>query len=75
MPYLNADPRLVKEWCLRLQSAEGFKIGIAWHGNQAFRDNYLRSIPLTYFGKLADVPGIRLISLQRGPGAARAPVD
>ena len=40
-------------------------IGIAWQGNPEFPGDYLRSIPLKYFEKLAQVPGIRLVSLQK----------
>src|SRR5205085_9188629 len=46
----------------------GFKIGIAWKGS-AEADKQQRSIPLAEFAPLAAVPGVQLISLQKGPGS------
>jgi tetratricopeptide (TPR) repeat protein len=45
-----------------------FKIGIAWQGNPAFKEDRYRSIPLARFARLAQVPGVQLISLQKGAG-------
>jgi len=45
-----------------------FKVGIAWQGNPTFLDDNLRSMPLKCFAPLAAVPGVQLISLQKGPG-------
>jgi hypothetical protein len=78
VPYLVADPALVEWWrqglaksdVLPLPSVIGpcFKVGIAWQGSVTYRYDRQRSIPLAYFSKLAEVPGIQLISLQKGPG-------
>ena len=68
VPYLSADAERVEQWKARIGS-DGFRIGIAWQGN---RENWLdagRSIPLAAFGTLANIPGVRLISLQKSPGA------
>ena len=67
-PYLSADEPLVEAWSKRLASADGFKIGIAWQGNPVHPDDYRRSAPLTAFSPLAQLPSIRLFSLQKGPG-------
>ena len=45
-----------------------FKIGIAWQGNRVNKGDRWRSFPLTHFAHLAEVPGVRLISLQKGDG-------
>jgi len=45
-----------------------FLVGIAWQGNPAFRGDRNRSIPLASFARLAQVEGVQLISLQKGPG-------
>jgi len=46
-----------------------FLVGIAWQGTPAFRYDRQRSIPLTRFAPLAQVEGVQLINLQKGPGA------
>ncbi len=75
VPYLRADAKLVERWredldrCLGVQPAEGLRVGIAWQGNPAFSGDRSRSIPLTYFARLARVAGVRLISLQKEAGS------
>jgi tetratricopeptide (TPR) repeat protein len=44
------------------------RVGIAWQGSPAYRFDRQRSIPLKEFACLANVPGVQLISLQKGPG-------
>ncbi|MGO9851018.1 MAG: tetratricopeptide repeat protein [Steroidobacteraceae bacterium] len=66
VPYLKADPRRVSEWRERLGPA-GFKVGIAWQGSRN-RIDVGRSVPLAMFAPLAGIPGLRLISLQKGEG-------
>ena len=68
VPYLVADPELVAMWKRELAAFEGFKIGIVWQGNPQFRKDRFRSIPLNHFRPLAEVPGVKLFSLQKGPG-------
>ena len=45
-----------------------FLVGIAWQGNPNHQWDRLRSMPLMQFEALAAIPGVRLVSLQRGPG-------
>jgi FkbM family methyltransferase len=66
--YLTADPALVARWKARLADHPGFRIAIAWQGYRGHPSDAQRSIPLAFFGQLARVPGVRLISLQRGHG-------
>ena len=63
-----AEPDLIEHWRERLPKAE-FRIGISWQGNPKFKQDKTRSIPLAEFVPLADVPGIRLIALQKDHGA------
>jgi Flp pilus assembly protein TadD len=51
-----------------------FLIGIAWQGNPQKPLDSQRSIPLVKFAPLAQVPGVRLISLQKGPGTEQLQV-
>jgi Flp pilus assembly protein TadD len=68
VPYLDCDPQLLDQWRRRLQSVTGFRIGIAWQGNPAHMNDHRRSLPVTHFVGLAQVPNVSLISLQKGPG-------
>ncbi len=69
VPYLEADPALVEHWRQELAARPGFKIGITWQGNPAYPADRQRSIPLAAFAPLAEVRGVRLVSLQKGPGS------
>lgn len=76
VPYLKAEPGRVARWRERV-GAPGFKIGIAWQGNPNVSVDQGRSIPLASFLPLAEVPGVRLISLQKNEGSEqrRPPVE
>jgi Flp pilus assembly protein TadD len=71
VPYLSADPALVARWRAELAARDGFKVGIAWQGSTKYRKDHARSVPLAHFAALARVPGVRLVSLQKGPGLAQ----
>jgi hypothetical protein len=66
-PFLAAEPERVAAWREHL-GTHGFKIGIAWQNAGSSHVDKLRSIPLHEFAVLADVPAVRLISLQKGRG-------
>jgi tetratricopeptide (TPR) repeat protein len=65
-PYLRPEAELADRWRQRIGD-QGFKIGIAWHGNQYARSRR-RSVPLSEFIPLSERPGVRLISLQKHQG-------
>ena len=71
VPYLSADAILVEQWRNTLAAYPGLRVGIAWQGRPQFRGDRLRSIPLAAFAPLAAVPGVRLISLQKGHGSGQ----
>ena len=77
----GATPELVERWRERLQAINGFKMGIAWQGNPHYPADAARSIPLRHFAALAELPGVRLISLQKEFGreqlteAGFSPID
>jgi tetratricopeptide (TPR) repeat protein len=64
VPYLQPDAGLVEHWRARVGAA-GLRIGICWQGNPNPRADVARAVPLPFFDALAQVPGVRLISLQR----------
>ncbi|HTU24495.1 MAG TPA: tetratricopeptide repeat-containing glycosyltransferase family protein [Pirellulales bacterium] len=69
VPYLSAQPDRVAHWRQQLAGLDGFRIGIAWQGSPDFSGDVGRSIALAHFAPLARVPGVRLVSLQKGFGA------
>ena len=69
IPYISAPAALVRKWRDTLAPFDGFRIGIAWKGSPKYgRDRY-RSFPLELFDQIAQIGGVRLISLQKGPGS------
>jgi tetratricopeptide (TPR) repeat protein len=68
IPYLSAEPQRVQRWKERLAEVNGYRVGVAWQGNPRFGWDHFRSFPLAALAPLAAVAGVRLISLQKGPG-------
>ena len=68
-PYLTAQADRIERWRNRI-GTEGLKVGICWQGSTGPIDAG-RSIPLTAFRGLSEIPGLRLISLHRGEGEAQ----
>lgn len=78
VPYLWSNPSQQAYWHPRL-SKDHFNIGICWRGS-AKGAEVGKSIPLTCFSSLADVPCVRLYSLQKlddvtQPEVAEAPFE
>jgi tetratricopeptide (TPR) repeat protein len=68
IPYLSAGPSRVLHWQRELAPVTGFRIGVCWQGNTKFGGDRRRSFPLSQLAPLAAVPGVRLVSLQKGHG-------
>jgi len=66
-PYLAARRDAVAMWSNRLPR-EGLRVGIAWQGNPAHTNDRNRSFRLDELARLAALPGVKLISLQKGAG-------
>jgi tetratricopeptide (TPR) repeat protein len=66
-PYLHADATRTARWA-HLVEPGALNVGISWQGNPDRKIDAGRSIPLAAFAPLARVPGVRLVSLQRGHG-------
>jgi tetratricopeptide (TPR) repeat protein len=73
VPYLRAEPDRVRNWRERLGDS-GFKIGICWQGNRSGEVDIGRSFPVRWFERLSQIPGVRLISLQKYDGAEQLAV-
>jgi tetratricopeptide (TPR) repeat protein len=67
VPYLSAEPERVSRWRERI-GGSAFKVGINWQGNKQSPADRGRSFPLDLFRHISTIPGVRLISLQVGPG-------
>src|SRR5208337_2376645 len=68
VPYLFAAPALVEYWREKLREVSGYKIGINWQGRPGHGPWTARDVPLQQFAGLAEIPGVRLVSLQKGGG-------
>jgi Tfp pilus assembly protein PilF len=76
VPYLTAEPDLAARWGERLQEAAkdggGLKVGIVWAGSPSHGNDRNRSIGLAPFARLAAIPGVSLVSIQKGPTEGQA---
>jgi len=66
-PYLFAEDRRVARWASEIGKG-GFRIGCVWQGNANPEADISRSFALRELAPLAAVPGVRLVSLQKGFG-------
>jgi hypothetical protein len=73
IPYVFADPARVEAWQENVARHEGLKVGIVWQGNPRCPGDRQRSIALEHFGPLAEIEGVKLFSLQKGPGSEQLP--
>jgi hypothetical protein len=64
-PYLRAGARDAEKWRRKI-GGDGFKIGVSWQGSAYSAE---RSFPLAALAGIAGLPGVRLISLQKGAGS------
>ena len=67
-PYLSAEPDRIPYWKERI-GGTGLRIGICWQGAKGGEIDIGRSFPVRNFEHIAAIPGVRLISLQKGEGA------
>jgi tetratricopeptide (TPR) repeat protein len=68
LPYLRPNSRLVRYWHQRLRPSADKIVGLSWGGEMSVAPS--RFIYLKLFEILADVPGVRFVSLQHGPQTA-----
>lgn len=76
VPYLAADPARMAAWADEFAGVRDFKVGICWQGNPKHKGDRYRSLPLTTFEPLVNLPGVRFFSLQKNHGQeqlAKAP--
>ncbi|WP_434625426.1 tetratricopeptide repeat protein [Azospirillum sp. B2RO_4] len=76
VPYLTAEPELAARWGERLKEVakdgDRLKVGIVWAGSPTHGNDKNRSIGLAPFARLAAIPGVCLVSIQKGPTEGQA---
>jgi hypothetical protein len=78
VPYLRADPVHVTAWRQRLAPLPGIRVGLVWSGNPrldiplANRIDRRRSTTLDRLAPLGEIPGVSLVSLQKGDFRAQS---
>ena len=68
IPYFTPELERLEHWRKELANVPGLRVGIAWQGSKVHKGDRLRSVPLTRFAPLAAVPGVSLLSIQKGAG-------
>jgi tetratricopeptide (TPR) repeat protein len=73
VPYLQVDSRAIERWRERLaHDPGGLKVGLAWAGSSAHKNDRNRSLPLSLLAPWAQVQGVAFYSLQKGEAAGQA---
>ena len=67
VPYIRAEQDRIEKWKGRVGS-EGVRIGICWQGAKGGEIDIGRSFHVRMFERIAQSPGVRLISLQKYGG-------
>jgi len=69
-PYLSTEEERISRWRDELGAVQEFKVGVVWRGNPLHTKDRHRSFPLSELEAVAQVPGIRLYSVQKNFGLA-----
>lgn len=69
MPYLRPGQEKSSAWKAKLSHWDGkLKVGIAWAGHHIHANHHNRSMTLSEFKPLLDMPGVQCFSLQKSDG-------
>lgn len=71
VPYLSIPQHLTSLWQAKLAEFKGIRVGLIWAGNPKNQRDAQRSLPFTDYAPLFELPGLTLISLQKGPATAQ----
>jgi tetratricopeptide (TPR) repeat protein len=77
VPYFDAPPAMARAWRERFAALEGLKVGLVWSGDLRPDDRNAnvvdarRSMRAALYAPLAGIPGISLVSLQKGAPATQ----
>jgi Flp pilus assembly protein TadD len=70
-PYLAADRSRIAKWRPRVEALPGLRVGLAWAGNPALKNDRNRSITLDRLAAFSDIAGVSFVSLQKGEASAQ----
>ena len=70
VPYLRPSDEHLAKWKVRLGEVSALKVGLVWAGHPNHLRDWERSIALKMLKPLAEVEGVRLLSLQKGDASA-----
>jgi tetratricopeptide (TPR) repeat protein len=70
VPYIAAPNASMHKWTDRLAAMSRPRVGIAWAGNPAHRNDHNRSIALRSFAPILACDGVQFVSLQKAPSVA-----
>lgn len=62
-PYITTPQERVAEWRDRIPREGRLKVGVAWSGSKTFRNDRHRSMALTAFAPIFDMPGVIFVVL------------
>jgi hypothetical protein len=68
--YLSAPADRLTAWGARLGESADLTVALSWAGNPDHPNDHARSMALADLEPLLRIPGIRWLSLQKGPAAA-----
>ncbi len=71
IPYLQAGKKKLEHWQKLLSTIPGHRVGIVWAGNPLHKNDRNRSIPLEHLAPLAEIPGVSVVSVQKGSGESQ----
>jgi tetratricopeptide (TPR) repeat protein len=64
VPYLRPDDARAARWKSSLAASRGLRVGLAWAGNPAHKNDARRSIPFARLAPLLGIPDVQHVSLQ-----------
>ncbi|HET7881274.1 MAG TPA: tetratricopeptide repeat protein [Acetobacteraceae bacterium] len=79
VPYISADPLLARRWAARLPDDGALRVGLCWAGQaRPWLSGFVgldgrRSTRLATLEPLGNIPGLRFVSLQKGPAVQEVP--
>ncbi len=72
VPYVSAPADRAQRWADRLAAETKLRVGLVWSGTK-YSDTDYRTRTIDVFAPLAEVPGVKFFSLQKGKDSAQAP--